>query len=89
MIEPFLLDTSGDNLCSDEAQMKKRRHRMITLYLVFKLTGLLTRMCLWLVLLPFKIVFLPFRLLFGRPGRRTGDSDDGFWNGLLIGSLFF
>ena len=62
---------------------------MITLYLIFKLTGLLIRMCLWLVLLPFKIVFLPFKLLFGRPGRRTGDSDDGFWNGLLIGSLFF
>ena len=38
--------------------------------------------------LPFRLMFLPFRILFGRPGRRTGDGDDGFWEGLLIGSLF-
>ena len=62
---------------------------MITLYLIFKLTEFVIRLCLWLVLLPFRLMFLPFRLLFGRPGRRTGDSDNGFWDGLLIGSLFF
>ena len=62
---------------------------MITLYLIFKLTSLLIRACLWLVFLPFRLILLPFRILFGRPGRRTGDSDDGFWEGLLIGSIFF
>jgi hypothetical protein len=64
-------------------------HKVITLYLIFKLTGWFIRLCLWLVLLPFGLMLLPFRILFGRPGRRTGDSDDGFWEGLLIGSLFF
>ena len=62
---------------------------MITLYLIFKLTSLLIRACLWLVFLPFRLILLPLRILFGRPGRRTGGSDDGFWEGLLIGSLFF
>ena len=36
-----------------------------------------------------KLIFLPFRLLFGRPARKTYDSDDGFWDGLMIGSFFF
>ena len=62
---------------------------MITLYLIFKLTGWILRLCMWMVLLPFKLMLLPFRLLFGRSGRRTGDNDGFFWEGLLIGSLFF
>lgn len=62
--------------------------KMITLYLIFKLTGLIIRLCLWLVLLPFRLILLPFRLLFGKPASRSGDSD-GFWKGFLIGSFFF
>ena len=63
---------------------------MITLYLIFKLIGLVIRLGLWLVLLPFKVILFPFRVLFGKSGRSSGGSgDDGFWDGLLIGSLFF
>lgn len=62
---------------------------MIICYFLFKLMGLIIRLGLWMVLLPIKLIFLPFRLLFGRPGRKTCNSDDGFWDGLLIGSFFF
>ena len=70
------------------SQIEKGGRKMITLYLIFKLTGLMIRLCLWLVLLPFRLILLPFRLLFGKPASRSGDSD-GFWEGLIIGSFFF
>ncbi len=62
---------------------------MITLYLICKLTGFLIKITLWLLLLPFQIILLPFKLIFGKPQRSTAQSNDGFWEGLLIGSLFF
>ena len=62
---------------------------MITLYLILKLIGWIVRVALWLLLLPFRLIFLPFRILFGKPARRTESSGVGFWDGLLIGSLFF
>ena len=63
---------------------------MITLYLIFKMTELIFKLVIWLVLLPFRIIFFPFSLLFGkRGGSNRRDNDDGFWDGLLIGSIFF
>ena len=62
---------------------------MITLYFLTKLFIWLVRLGIWIVFFPIRIIFLPFRLLFGRPGRRYRDNDDGFWDGLLIGSFFF
>jgi len=62
---------------------------MITLYLICKLTGLVIRMCLCLVLLPFRIILFPFRLLFGHPRSNGGNDDMAFWDGFLWGSIFF
>lgn len=62
---------------------------MITCYILIKLMCLLVRMCLWMELLPIKLIFFPFRLLCGKPNRKCRDNDDGFWDGLLIGSFFF
>ncbi len=61
---------------------------MITCYILIKLMGLLVRLCLWMVLLPIKLIFLPFSLLFGKSSKQINNSDDGFWDGLVIGSLF-
>ena len=63
---------------------------MITLYLIIKMIELTFKLVIWLVLLPFRIIFFPFSLLFGKRNRgNRRDSDDGFWDGLLIGSIFF
>lgn len=62
---------------------------MITLYLIFKLTGLVTALCLWMVTLPFRLIALPFRILFGKPGRKERDYDEeAFWQGVIFGSIF-
>ncbi len=62
---------------------------MITLYLIIKLVDLIIRICLWFLLLPFRLILLPFRLLFGKSESKSSGKHDGFWEGLLIGSIFF
>lgn len=63
---------------------------MITLYLIFKLTDLLVSLCVWMLLLPFKLIALPFRLLFGKPSKKqVNREDEAFWNGFIAGSIFF
>lgn len=60
---------------------------MITLFLI----SMVLKLCIWLLLLPFKIVFLPFRWIFGigKPKERRGPTyEDGILEGLIIGSLW-
>lgn len=63
---------------------------MITLFLI----GLLLKICVGLLLFPFWLIMLPFRMLgrlFGKRPKRTCRQptyEDGLWEGLIIGSLW-
>jgi hypothetical protein len=55
--------------------------------LTFKVTFWLVKLCLYLIFLPF---ILPFKLLGSgkKKEKKPRDYDDGFWDGLIIGSLW-
>lgn len=59
------------------------------LYLIFKLMRLVIGLCLWLILLPFRVAFFPLRILFGHRKSNGVDDDVAFWDGFLWGSIFF
>ncbi len=62
---------------------------MITLYLIFKLTGWLLKLVINLMLLPFYAIILPFKILFGKPKKKNRDNKDSFWEGFFWGGFFF
>lgn len=67
---------------------------MITLYLIFKLTEFLLRMLLWIFVMIFKMVFLPFTLISwikNAPERRRKKEIERqmFWDGLVWSSFWW
>ena len=63
---------------------------MITLFLI----GMMLKLSVGLLLLPFWLISLPFKLiasLFGKPKKKVSYSptyQDGMWEGLIISSLW-
>jgi uncharacterized ion transporter superfamily protein YfcC len=64
---------------------------MITIFIiiwgVFKIAFWLVKLCMYLMFFP---IILPFKLLGGgkKKEKKSRDYDDGFWDGLIIGSLW-
>ncbi len=47
---------------------------MITICLLFKLLKLMFYVAVWFVLIPFKVVLFPFKLVFGASKGRNGQN---------------
>jgi hypothetical protein len=42
-----------------------------------------------MIMLPFKIMLFPFRLLFGKPKNRRKRADEAYWDGFIDGSIYW
>jgi uncharacterized membrane protein len=50
---------------------------------------LIISMCVWMIMLPFKMVLLPFKILFGKPKKKSKRADEAYWDGFLDGSIYW
>jgi hypothetical protein len=59
----------------------------LIIWLTLKVTFWIVKVCLYLIFFPF---ILPFKLLGGgkKKENKVRDYDDGFWDGLIIGTLW-
>jgi hypothetical protein len=62
---------------------------MIIIYLVFKLMRLIISRCVWRIMLSFKIVLLPFKILFGKQKKKSKRAEEVYWDGFIDGSIYW